>query len=65
MIKVFICRGERLAPEFLTKGTGRFGVDWYWSSSSAYLFTFDEAERMLAQLNYEDEEEAYMVYIND
>ena len=62
-MKAIICRGERLAPEFLKAQYDPFIHDYLmvWTSSSAQVFDYEEAEAILWQLHEDDEEEAYIV----
>lgn len=67
MSKCIICRGERLAPEFLhitrLMGSEELAL---WDSHNATVFTEEEAEMELYyQKDDMDEEEAYIVYLSD
>ena len=64
---VFICRGKRLAPEFLLKyrRPGSHSYSYEWRSDSATIFTLFEANLVLDDLHFTDEEEAYLVSLNE
>ncbi len=64
---VLICRGKRLAPEFLLKYWDTFtnSYSYGWRSDSATIFTLQEAKLLLEELQSKDEEEAYLVYLNE